>query len=47
MKTVIDEVHAQKKKSDKKEDLKDMIKKKHNEILMREKVHHQNYVDCV
>ena len=47
MKAKVDEAYNQKRKVDKREEAKDVIKKKHNEILMKEKVHHQNYVDLV
>ena len=47
MKSKVDEAYNNKKKVDRRDDARDIIKKKHNEILMREKVHHQKYVDLV
>lgn len=43
----MDDAMQQKKKNDRVEDIKDTIKKRHMEIMMREKVHHQKYVEQV
>ena len=40
MKTKVDEAYSNKKKADRRDEAREIIKKKHNEILMREKVHH-------
>ena len=42
-----DAAYAQKKKQDKKDEQINYIKRKHGEMMMREKVHHQKYLDCV
>lgn len=47
MKTKVDEAYNNKKKIDKRDEAREYIKKRHNEILMKEKVHHQNYVELV
>lgn len=42
-----DAAYAQKKKADQKDELVNHIKRKHGEMMMREKVHQQKYLDCV